>query len=209
LYNARHEKLMKRSYFFFLDKLKITASERKLIISLIILLMTLGLINSLTDNKEADINTTHYAELQAVLEERAVQIDREHRDKLKKYTPRKKITSDKPLTSKDAGQEAARAKEVKKNQITKQEKQVEHPAAFTGDEEVKININTATREELESLPGIGPVYARRIVIYREEKGRFKNPEELKNIKGIGPKRLEKLLPNLEMSAFNEMNGNKN
>ena len=55
----------------------------------------------------------------------------------------------------------------------------------------KININTATAAQLDSLPGIGPVYAQRIVDYRVANGPFTSPEQIQNIKGIGPKTYEK------------------
>jgi len=52
-----------------------------------------------------------------------------------------------------------------------------------------ININTATAEQLEALDGIGPVLARRIVIYREQNGLFTSVDDLDEVSGIGPKRL--------------------
>lgn len=51
----------------------------------------------------------------------------------------------------------------------------------------KININTATAAQLDSLPGIGPVYAGRIVEYRNQHGGFKSLTEIQNVKGIGAK----------------------
>lgn len=57
-----------------------------------------------------------------------------------------------------------------------------------------ININTADQATLQLLPGIGETYAKRIVEYREENGGFKRIEELKNIRGIGEKRFERLRP---------------
>ena len=51
--------------------------------------------------------------------------------------------------------------------------------------EAKININTATQTELETLPGIGPSTALKIINYRTENGKFKNIEEIKEVSGIG------------------------
>lgn len=58
----------------------------------------------------------------------------------------------------------------------------------------KININTATAEQLESLPGIGPVTARAIIEYRKQNGGFRSVEELLEVRGIGEKRLEQIRP---------------
>ena len=59
-------------------------------------------------------------------------------------------------------------------------------------ENKKVNINTANQSELETLPGIGPSLASRIMEYREQNGKFNNIEELKNVKGIGDTRYEEL-----------------
>ena len=55
-------------------------------------------------------------------------------------------------------------------------------------ETTKIPINTATKDELMSISGIGESFAARIIAYREEHGGFKSIEELKNIEGVGEKR---------------------
>jgi comEA protein len=55
-----------------------------------------------------------------------------------------------------------------------------------------VNINTASAAQLIQLPGIGSSYAERIIAYRTEHKRFKNVNELGNVKGIGKKRLDQL-----------------
>ena len=55
-----------------------------------------------------------------------------------------------------------------------------------------VNINTATKEELIDLPGIGESTAEKILNYRNEKKGFKKPEDMMNVKGIGKKKLENI-----------------
>ena len=56
----------------------------------------------------------------------------------------------------------------------------------------KININTATLEELDKLPGVGEATANKIISHREENGQFKNIEDIKNVNGIGDKKFENM-----------------
>ena len=56
-----------------------------------------------------------------------------------------------------------------------------------------VNINTATLDQLQTLPGIGPVLAQRIIDYRQAHGKFQHLEELTNVSGIGQKRLDAIL----------------
>jgi comEA protein len=62
----------------------------------------------------------------------------------------------------------------------------------------KVDLNTATKTELMTLPGIGEATAERILLFREEKGRFKKAADLKNVKGIGEKKFEKLKSYIEV-----------
>ena len=55
-----------------------------------------------------------------------------------------------------------------------------------------VNINTATQTELETLPGIGPSLALKIINYRNENGKFKSIEELKNVSGIGDNKYDEI-----------------
>lgn len=57
-----------------------------------------------------------------------------------------------------------------------------------------INVNTAGQGELELLPGIGPALAKRIIEHRAAKGPFRRVDDLDAVKGIGPKILERLRP---------------
>jgi len=58
----------------------------------------------------------------------------------------------------------------------------------------RINLNTATEEELATLPRVGPVLAQRIIAWRVDHGRFSSVQELDAVEGVGPKMLESLLP---------------
>lgn len=59
-------------------------------------------------------------------------------------------------------------------------------------EEEKININTASLTELEKLPGIGPVFAQRIIDYRNQNGSYSNIEDLLKVEGVGQKLFDKI-----------------
>ena len=62
----------------------------------------------------------------------------------------------------------------------------------------KVNLYGVLKSELITLPGIGPALADRIVAYRDEFGTFKTLDDLRNVKGIGDKSLEKIRPYLEL-----------
>jgi competence protein ComEA len=70
------------------------------------------------------------------------------------------------------------------------------PAAAPG---APVNLNTATQAQLETLPGIGPRAAERILEYRQKNGSFKKVEDLMNVKGIGEKSFLKLKPLLTVT----------
>jgi competence protein ComEA len=83
------------------------------------------------------------------------------------------------------------------------------PAAPAGEEtskksaaaaELRVDLNTATGEELTALPGIGDTVSARIVTYRNKNGRFTKVEELMNVKGIGEKTFLRLRPYVIVEA---------
>ena len=76
--------------------------------------------------------------------------------------------------------------------LTLSQNTITQPMA-TAPESKKININTATAQELTLLPGVGKTLAQRIIEYRELYGPFKRIEDLGNVNGIGQAKLEGLL----------------
>lgn len=87
-----------------------------------------------------------------------------------------------PADTPDADDPPARARKSKK--------------AVTG----KLNLNTATVEQLQLLPGVGPSKAERIVTWRKKNGGFKRVADLRKVKGFGYKTLKKLEPYLDIKG---------
>ncbi|MDD3626658.1 MAG: ComEA family DNA-binding protein [bacterium] len=68
----------------------------------------------------------------------------------------------------------------------------------------KVNLNTATSEELQTLKGIGPSKASSIIEYRNSHGAFKRIEDIQNVSGIGPKTFESLKPYITVGSGDEV-----
>jgi len=79
---------------------------------------------------------------------------------------------------------------VKNEQITEGNLKLKNTSAITP--ENPLNINTASEEELQLLPGIGPVTAKRIIEYRNNVDLFSSVERLDDVPGIGPKKMLRL-----------------
>jgi competence protein ComEA len=59
-------------------------------------------------------------------------------------------------------------------------------------ESVLVDLNRATADQLEALPGIGAVLAQRVIAFRESAGRFRTVDDLRGVKGIGAKKFDRL-----------------
>jgi competence protein ComEA len=64
-----------------------------------------------------------------------------------------------------------------------------------------VNLNTATKEDLDKVKGIGPVKAQSIIEYRKKNGPFKSVDELENVKGFGSKSVKKVRPELTVDGL--------
>lgn len=72
--------------------------------------------------------------------------------------------------------------------------------AFVSAAFAAVNLNTATKDELDSVKGIGPAKAQAIIEYRQKNGQFKSVDDLKNVKGFGDKSVEKMRAELTVSG---------
>ena len=90
--------------------------------------------------------------------------------------------------------------QVQEKCIQKDEEALKNDACITSEIEVttnnKVSINTATKEELMTLPGIGESKAKDIISYREKNGPFKTIEDLKKVSGIGDSIFAKIKENI-------------
>ena len=77
---------------------------------------------------------------------------------------------------------------IGEDNIISQDISVNNIDTIKNEQTSKININTATIEELDNLPGVGEATANKIVNYRDEKGKFNSIEDIKNVNGIGEKK---------------------
>jgi competence protein ComEA len=75
---------------------------------------------------------------------------------------------------------------------------------FSGLALAAVNINTATKEELEALNGIGPVKAQAIIDYRKANGPFKSIDDVKNVKGVGDATFDKIRGDLSLSGATKL-----
>jgi comEA protein len=80
----------------------------------------------------------------------------------------------------------------------RREQRIAHHMLYIEELTIQISVNAASSEELETLPGIGPALAARIIEYRHTHGNFERLEDLKNVRGIGKKLFAKIEPYLKL-----------
>lgn len=103
---------------------------------------------------------------------------------LASITTKPNLAPIKPIKPAPIKSKASKAASVKTPKLTKE-------AALSNQ---KINLNTASLNDLMLLPGIGPTMAQKILDLRQQNGPFSSVDDLDNVPGIGPKKLEKLRP---------------
>ena len=116
----------------------------------------------------------------------------------KKIVDKLKLLSEKsPIVLKDGKQITVPTKEKEAAHPDAPKPATKPQSAKTSKVNAKININTADEAELEKLPGVGPVTAKKIVEYRNNNGKFADIEDIKKVRGIGEGRFAKMKDMIE------------
>lgn len=179
---------MRRKIYFFLDRLQISRNERMVLALCGACLILLTVMNLVTEQRP-EFDPELYRELELRFEER----NQENRAILARYSGR--LNEGIPEIPADTISELPDG-DVDVSTDTP-------PAAEDSGGRLTVDINRAGLEELQELPGIGPVYAGRILEWREQHGNFMELEQLMEIRGIGERRLEILLPHIRITEEKE------
>ncbi len=173
--------MWKRELFFFFERLEIRAGERRAIATLLLLGTLLNIAADWMPSPST-YDAAYYEPLMAAFNERVARNQAETAAQDSLYLglvragPRAGPNESRVGTSRTA------------RSSVKTDTSRSDPSLRSG----QVPINTATLEQLDSLPGIGPALASRIIQYREENGPFKSIDELLKVRGIGPALLAKI-----------------
>lgn len=171
---------MRRKIYFLIEKLEIKRSERIAVTLFLTTLVILSTVAALIE-PAPNYDKEEYEELTKIFHQKSKALQSEEEIILARYEPSLTTSS-------------------KKMELDNAEKSELIPADTTTetnstiDSAKLININKATKEQLQQLPGIGPAYASRIITWRQENGDFTEKNQLLEIRGIGEKRLAKIKP---------------
>lgn len=160
--------MWKRHLFFLFERLEIRAGERRAIATLLLLGVALHQAKVHWPSPVA-YDAAFYAPILAAFDERNARADSELAALDSLYQGLESKTADSSL----------RTKKPRASNIAPR------PSA-------PVPINTATEEQLDQLPGIGPALAKRIIEYRTEHGPFTSVDDLTKVRGIGPALMEKI-----------------
>ena len=210
--------MWQRRWFFWMESLQITPGERRIILFLISANLVLGGY-TLFGPERTIYDEAWYRPVIEEFEKRAAVLEQQESQELARYFPkqtglRKPSTDPSPeqppfhaglknlvlrpglnTSSADAGQSAASAPDETAGGADSGE--IARDLRPTDDKERElISVQTAEKNDLVRLPGIGPVTARNIIDHRNEHGPFEQLEDLLEVQGIGPVTLENISPHL-------------
>ena len=205
-----------RKVYFSLERLHISAAERYFMLTLMLLLMGASLIRIWAE-PEGNYKPDYYKELHEALRAREQEWRAAERGILMRYgsfgeagaaagsnelAAQSGISGTHRLSAKQEIAHAlldspATATDTIESQGREPSLQPHAGDKNTGNDK-QILINKASVDALTQLPGIGPVIAGRIVQYRMEHGPFRSANDLREVKGIGEKRLENILPYIKL-----------
>ena len=169
---------IKRKLFFWIDDLQIGKQER-ISITILFLVVIIGLIVSSLISERVVPTPENQAGILEEFNRRSAELKKNKKELEKKYNP--VIEEETDINKIDVRMERQDIAEESVKEVSQ-----------------IISINSASITELESLPGIGNTYAKRIIEFRETNGRFTSVEDLVKVRGIGAKTLEKLKPYVEL-----------
>lgn len=181
---------MRRKLFFFMERLQVRPQEVRAI-SLCLLIAIAGFRVAPALQDRANRSTFDYREQDRIFLERTA----EARKSYEEWTEKLKLAEEGRLSGKLAPVRTERRDSTRS--------EGSGSVGESRPERLVLNLNQATEEELQLLPGIGPAYARRIVAWREHHGAYQSIDQLIEIRGIGEKRLERLRPHLRVPVADQ------
>lgn len=170
---------MRRWWFFAMERLQIRRGERRVIGILVVILLGVSLFRWIHQSAPAYDRKT-YRTFDAALTQRLDSWKTQHNKKLSRYYPEADSLKD---TTEVETKERGTVKNIDSPESSRK-----------STKQQTIDINRASTDQLEKLPGIGPVIADRIKSWRDEHGGYQKISDLRKVKGIGVKRLEKIKP---------------